>query len=1092
MDFIDLLQLVKQFGKLDNVEVYGYISSRLERPINLFNSCKTLPDSMFVKMDVLAVNLQKYSHHLKDMGITNKENNDIYLVNGSLALNVSNRGVFPDWYACRGTIRLGSKTDGNYLAMFPFKKQSNGDWMIGNNVLDTMDISSWGRQSRLYLSVNKSLECGFVTVPDDVSRLPRFTAKMIQNTITPTVVTNQPKSLNDNLQNALNGVKPVEVITNKNNIIIENRDDILPLPDKVIELKDKLDKLKSERQSFILKLKNEFSLSDEIDDNFKYMINNLRLYLKSKPNNSASTGRMILKKYLSKFGDISDKEYLGTTVKDFLINDFDDVSKFILDNSYTVYIDGDAWKLCVQAFGVSEYTYAGLLAIILGIDFDKFVDLAKFCIQKEISFIKLINTNPYLILLISSNFSYSEVEHIAYCLGLSSDKSIEEFKYISIIYDNLNNSDTGSTVYNYTNFINSKIGTSLTKAKFNLCMSTGTYLTDTLRSNIKFYAKGSLSPDVYSFPKTGWIQSGYNYILPLSKNELILGVDSAIKYGLAVKFDSDNKSWISSNVLISKELFILEKVYELSKLKKGYDHKYIDYCIDKYEEKVGFKLEKEQREAVHLIDNFVAVITGPAGSGKTTVSDCMVYVLSCLDETDIEYAAPTGKAAKRLQEVVKKPVQTFNSKFKIFGHSDSLLDTEDTASSNPDVVYFFDEVAMTPLNLMYAVSRSLADCSVYFLGDICQLPPIGKGLPFKNFLRFLPCVRLSVTKRSAENSGVTYNSRVINEYSDYNNWQPLKEFDDFKIIPCNDDIIKDITVLLCKFHLGKITNEEMNQLCRLTNKSQNDFIRIPNLHPDDIQVVSPIGKQTYTWGTYQLNNELQKIFNTTRGYDKSFKYQVSESSNGTRFTLGDRVIHTDSNMYSMQWYSSYKNGVFTKRYGFGITNGDVGKVVAFYPSQSCEFEDEIDSKPDGFEYPVNLRDDSKYVSTGNWFIVVEYYDFMSDSNYYIIYRAIENLYVNNNECKVFTGDDLAKLNLFYAGTTHKMQGSQAKLIIGLLGRVNFKGFITRNMLYTEVTRASDGVYLVGSVSNDRNSQLSIARGSIADDGVVTVTELMYT
>ena len=171
----------------------------------------------------------------------------------------------------------------------------------------------------------------------------------------------------------------------------------------------------------------------------------------------------------------------------------------------------------------------------------------------------------------------------------------------------------------------------------------------------------------------------------------------------------------------------------------------------------------------------------------------------------------------------------------------------------------------------------------------------------------------------------------------------------------------------------------------------------------------------------------------------------------------------------MQWYSSYENGTFQKRYGFGIANGDVGKVVAFYPSQSCEFLDEVESKPSDFKYPDNLRDDSSFISSGNWFIVVEYYDFMSDSNFYILYRATENLNINNNECKVFIGDDLKKLNLFYAGTVHKMQGSQAKLIIGLLGTVNFKGFISRNMLYTEVTRASEGVYLIGSVSNSKTS-----------------------
>lgn len=1089
MDNIDLLALVKKFGKLDNVELYGYIPSKLPRPSNLFESCKLQDNGFFVRMIVLAVNLSYYKQYLKDFGITNKENNDIYLVNGSVALYVDSRGnKYPDWYATSGTLRLGSKTDDSYLTLFNFRK-SNNNWSIVFNDLHTMDISSWNNKSRPYISVYKSIENGCVTIPDDVARLKCFNATITQGVVTPTV---SNTSLNSRLQGAMNDIKPVEVLSFNNNFEIVDRDTILPLPDKYKILSDNLYNVKVCREKFIYDLKNEYAFEDEVNDNIVYMVNSLRSNLRSKPHNSASTGRMLLKKYINKFGECAYYEYLGSTTGQYLIDDFEEVADFILDSNSSVNVDGKAWDLCKKAFADRELFYAKMLGIILGVDSDKLGDVCAFCNDEDISFVKLITTNPYLLLLISSEFSYQEVDYIAYCLGKLNDKSIEEYKLVGILFDYLNNSDNGSTAYKYASILSSKIGTTLTKAKYSNCKANGTYLSETLRCNIYYYIDNTLTKSSYTYSSSGWVQNGYNYILPLSKAELELGINSAIKYGLVIKFDIDNVSWVSSSRLADKELYICNTMYDLSKEKKGYDHSLIDTYIDEYEGIVGFKLEKKQRDAVHLIDNYVAVVTGPAGSGKTTVSDCMVYVLNKFDTSNIEYAAPTGKAAKRLQEVVKKPVQTFNSKFKIFGGSDSLLDEEDYSPTNERVTYFFDEVAMTNINLLYAVCNHLDECSVYFLGDICQLPPIGKGMPFKNLLRFLPCVKLDVTKRSAENSGITYNSKVINECSEYNNWQPLRECDDFKILPCDDDAIKRVTVLLCKYHLNKATQSDITELCSLTGKSEKDLIKIPNLSPDDIQVVSPIGKQTYSWGTYQLNNELQKVFNETKGYNKMFKYQVSDNYVGTKFVLNDRVIHTDSNMYSMQWYSSYENGTFQKRYGFGIANGDVGKVVAFYPSQSCEFLDEVENKPSDFKYPDNIRDDSSFISSGNWFIVVEYYDFMSDSNFYILYRATENLNINNNECKVFTGDDLKKLNLFYAGTVHKMQGSQAKLIIGLLGTVNFKGFISRNMLYTEVTRASEGVYLIGSVSNSRNSQLSKARGYVADDGVDTVQELIFT
>lgn len=116
---------------------------------------------------------------------------------------------------------------------------------------------------------------------------------------------------------------------------------------------------------------------------------------------------------------------------------------------------------------------------------------------------------------------------------------------------------------------------------------------------------------------------------------------------------------------------------------------------------------------------------------------------------------------------------------------------------------------------------------------------------------------------------------------------------------------------------------------------------------------------------------------------------------------------------------------------------------------------------------------------------------MSDSKYYILYRCIESLDSDIKGTKVFKGDDLANLALFYAGTTHKMQGSQAKLIISPLGNVNYTGFITRNMMYTLYTRAVKQVFTLGSVGVSRGSMLSRARREVSGGDTMTVGELLY-
>lgn len=1076
MDSIDLVSLVNDYGKLDNVEVYGYIACRLRRPSNLFDSCKEEPNGIFAKMQVFAVDLSAYQGVLKQRGIENKENNNIYLVNGELAVYIESGGVYPEWYCTRGTIRMGSNSDTHYMTMFKFKK--NGEqWCIGKNILTDIELANWSADSRLRTYLKKSMDNKKVIVPDDILKYTKFTAYKTLGTVTPVEPKNSGVS-NTSERNQRTKFSPE---------VVFDRDTLLEKPVKLLDFQTKLDNSRSLQKDFVESLKSDFALTYDTDSSVRYMVNALRTHLTSKPESSASTGRSILKKYLSKFGDYATAKYNGVKSGDYLISIFDEVSDYILDSSKDVSASGTAWKLCEKAFGDSEKFYSGVLGVILGVDFGQVYD---FCENNELSFTKIVTTNPYLFLLMGTDLTYKEIDYIAYALGKSNDKGIEDYKLVCTLYNYLNDSDNGSTIYKVRDVMRSNVGTVLTKARYKKCMTYGTYLSSTTLKNIRCYVSNTISSKDYEYPKTGWKVSGYSATLPLSPNELKKGIELAKKYGVAIEVENNGVSWITSTSLFMKEMYICNKIYELSESKMGYSHEKIDQYISEYERMKGFKLEEKQRKAVHLIDNRVAIITGPAGSGKTTVSDCMVYVLERISDAEIEYAAPTGKAAKRLQEVVKQEAQTLNSKFQIFGGTDSLFDEDKESASDPNTVFFFDEMSMANLNLLYRVFRRLAQCQLFLIGDVSQLPPIGKGHPFKDLLKYLPCVKLNVSKRSAENSGITYNSNVINEYSELTNWKDLKETDDFKIIPCSEDAIKRLVNLICKYHLNKISDTEYQELCNMTGRT--DFLSRDGIEPDDIQVVTPVGKEAYTWGTYQLNDVLRKTFNDVKGYDNFFKYQVSDNYKGTKFAIGDRVIHTNKNVYSMQWYSSVENGVLQKRYGFGISNGEVGKIVGILKADECIIENEVDEIPEDFEYPLSLRDDNIFIDDGNYFIAVEYFDYITDSKFYILYRAEENLNVDNSDCIALVGDDLKMMSLFYAGTVHKMQGSQSKLVISIIGKVNFSGFITRNMLYTGVTRASEGVYLIGSVGKEMNSQLSIARGSIADDDTMTVEELLYS
>ena len=161
--------------------------------------------------------------------------------------------------------------------------------------------------------------------------------------------------------------------------------------------------------------------------------------------------------------------------------------------------------------------------------------------------------------------------------------------------------------------------------------------------------------------------------------------------------------------------------------------------------------------------------------------------------------------------------------------------------------------------------------------------------------------------------------------------------------------------------------------------------------------------------------------------------------------------------------------------------------MGILPSKGLVITKEQGKASDEFRYPENMRDDTTH---SGYFLVVEYYDYITDSKYCILYRCFENTDSPMNIGKTLYGEDFDKLMLFYAGTTHKMQGSQAKIIISVLGDVKYNGFITRNMIYTTITRGEKLVFCIGSVGNNRNSMLSKARTEIAGSHTLTVGEIL--
>lgn len=168
--------------------------------------------------------------------------------------------------------------------------------------------------------------------------------------------------------------------------------------------------------------------------------------------------------------------------------------------------------------------------------------------------------------------------------------------------------------------------------------------------------------------------------------------------------------------------------------------------------------------------------------------------------------------------------------------------------------------------------------------------------------------------------------------------------------------------------------------------------------PMQIQVLTPT--HIGALGVEALNRILQQYMNPPGENKKEREY-------GDRlFREGDKVMQTKNN-YSLEWEIAGKNGVIVDK-GLGVFNGDVGTI--------------------------------EEINTVGGYIRVEY---------------------DENKNVKYTYEGLAELELAYAITIHKSQGSEyPAVVMPLLNGP--KPLLNRNLLYTGVTRAKKCVMILGS------------------------------
>lgn len=494
----------------------------------------------------------------------------------------------------------------------------------------------------------------------------------------------------------------------------------------------------------------------------------------------------------------------------------------------------------------------------------------------------------------------------------------------------------------------------------------------------------------------------------------------------------NNSSFGTCEILCTKNSFNQEysiKSFISSITKSNYK---LDINVNDYVNTGDIALTDEQKEVLQsVIDNKITICNAKAGTGKTSILQQITKM--CLDN-DVQciLLAPTGRVSKKVTDTCNNGL-ICNTIDRAWYRS---LKSEKGLECDKNTVIVIEEGSMIGTELFIKIIDLLdydeyQNIKILVNMDLEQLPPVNKGCVLRDLIYNIGLLEntkvCNLTKvfRYAD-GGIAEKADVIRS--------GRTPFKDLKIRKEYAIHGKDLAFkrALTGYNLSKqIIREFENAYCLLKKRGLSHMDIMKN-----ITFITPYRKREN--GSIAINNIIQKrlAYNTKETYIKVDNISV-------KLKVNDIVINTENN---------YK--CITKK-AYDLVKA---KKIKMEDIKNDNYDDK-DTK--GYVYPV---------FNGSFGIIK---DILKDGEVLCEFDGVE---------VVFDNEEKYNLNLGYAVTTHKLQGSDNKYIISVISNKH-KDFVNKNHIYTDITRAKEffvGLWDIDTIQTDVSKESIKDRNTLLD------------